>query len=77
MVQWQLTISFAKFNAKHTSSYNDKAEAMRVGRKAAEDGIWVTHKDGAETFWAASAVARVHIELLPEVELAKVEDLKS
>ena len=68
MVQWQLTISFARFNAKHVVTFQSKSEAKRAGVKAATEGIWITGKGFDETFWSANSVAKVSVEALVEEE---------
>jgi len=66
-VQWKLTFSFSRFNAKHEVTFASKSAAKEVVRNALKAGIWVVHKNGSdETYWGPEAIAKVTIELMKE-----------
>ena len=64
--QWKLTLSFSRFNAKHTATFNDKSAAKHVAMKAIKEGIWVVKNNSHETYWGPESIAKIDIELVEE-----------
>lgn len=65
-VEWKLTISFARFNAKHEVTFLSKSSAKEVARKVIKEGIWVIDSREKETYWGPEAIAKMTLEAIDE-----------
>jgi hypothetical protein len=61
---YEITFSFARFNAKHVVQASDLSDAKRIAEDTEKRGIWVVEGSKKRTFWGPSAIAKITLELV-------------